>query len=181
MHTIFTIGHSTRAADELIALLAARDVGLLVDVRRFPGSRRHPQFNREALAVSLEAAGIRYRHEPALGGRREGRPDSANTGWRNASFRAYADHLSTPEVRAALDGLEADARVSPIAVMCAEAVPWRCHRQLIADALVARGRDVRHIVSEREPAPHELNGMARVAPDGSVSYPGPEPEQPELF
>lgn len=183
MSTIFTIGHSTREAEELVELLRSNGVELLVDVRRFPGSRRHPHFNGEALAVTLAEAGIRYRHEPAMGGRRSGsgRPDSPNTGWRNASFRAYADHLGSSEMAEALRRLEAEAAEAPVAIMCAEAVPWRCHRQLISDALTARGADVRHIVSDRPPAPHELNEMARVAVDGTVTYPGPEAEQTDLF
>ena len=182
MNTVFTIGHSTRAADELVALLRRNGVTLLVDVRRYPGSRRHPQFNREALAVTLADAGIAYRHEPDMGGRREGEAGagSPNEGWRNASFRAYADHLGSAAFLAAVERLEADAARGPVAIMCAEAVPWRCHRQLISDALVGRGRDVRHIISEAEPAPHALNPMARVA-GGRVTYPAPEPEQPELF
>lgn len=184
MHTIFTIGHSTRTAEELIGLLRRNGVGVLVDVRRYPGSRRHPQFNREALGRELEGAGIGYRHEESLGGRRgapAGADRSPNAGWRSASFRAYADHLATEEFRSALERVEAAAAASPVAIMCAEAVPWRCHRQLIADALVARGREVRHIVSASEPGPHELNAMARVGPDGLVTYPAEDPEQPELF
>ncbi len=181
MQTIFTIGHSTRPADEFLDLLRGRDVRLLVDVRRFPGSRRHPQFNGETLAATLAEAGIGYRHEPDLGGRRDGLADSPNTGWRNAGFRAYADHLANADFRSALARLLADAQTTVVAIMCAEAVPWRCHRQLIADALVAGGADVRHIISASEPQPHELNPMARVGPDGLLTYPGEEPEQRQLF
>lgn len=182
MHTVFTIGHSTRPADELVGLLHGNGVRLLVDVRRFPGSRRHPQYNREALARTLEGAGIGYRHEEDLGGRREGaRLDSPNGGWRNASFRAYADHLGTPAFAEAVARLLADAASGPVAIMCAEAVPWRCHRQLIADALVAGGAEVRHIVSGAEPALHELNAMAVVDDGGAVTYPVEAPEQPDLF
>ncbi len=179
---VFTIGHSTRTINELTDLLTRNGVQRLVDVRRFPGSRRHPHFNREALAGSLADAGIVYRHAPELGGRR-GAPDPAspNTGWRNASFRAYADHLGTPEFREALETLLEDAVRGPVAIMCAEAVPWRCHRQLISDALVARGHPVLHILSEAEPRPHELNEMARTDPEGGVTYPGAAPEQRELF
>ncbi len=179
---VFTIGHSTRSIEELIDLLARNGVKRLVDVRRFPGSRRHPHFNRESLSPSLAGAGIDYRHAPALGGRRGAAdPASPNTGWRNASFRAYADHLSTPEFRDALDAVLEDARQGPVAIMCAEAVPWRCHRQLISDALVARGVPVRHILSDAEPTPHELNEMAKGDEDGGVTYPGAAPEQRELF
>lgn len=179
---IYTIGHSTRAVNELVALLVRNEVRTLVDVRRYPGSRRHPQFNRESLAVSLAAAGIAYRHEPELGGRRgTPRHDSPNMGWRNTSFRAYADHLATAPSGDALDGLVDDAEEGPIALMCAEAVPWRCHRQLISDALTARGHTVRHILSEAEPRPHELNAMARIDDQGGVTYPDEEPTQRDLF
>lgn len=178
----YTIGHSTRAIDELIELLTSNGVRCLVDVRRYPGSRRHPQFNREPLSRSLEAAGIGYRHEEALGGRRgsaeEGTP---NTAWRNTSFRAYADHLSRPEFQAALDRTIEEARERPVALMCSEAVPWRCHRQLISDVLVARGYAVAHIISGAPPRPHALNDMAHVDDHGGVTYPGPEPPQQELF
>ncbi len=182
MTRLFTIGHSTRPVDELIELLERHRVRTLVDVRRFPGSRRHPQYNRDALARSLAGRGIRYRHAPGLGGRR-GRPDAAspNTGWRNASFRAYADHLATAEFRSALDQVLEDAAAAPVALMCAEAVPWRCHRQLIADALVVRGHAVRHITSGAEPAPHALNEMARPDGAGGLTYPGEPPAQRELF
>ena len=152
---------------------------LLVDVRRYPGSRRHPQFEREALARALEGAGIEYRHEPDLGGHRQPRADSPNTAWRNAAFRGYADHTATPEFQQALARLL--AAPPRTAVMCAEAVPWRCHRQLIADALVARGVDVRHILGPRRVEPHVLHGDARVAPDGRVAYPRSPRSQRSLF
>jgi uncharacterized protein (DUF488 family) len=173
---IFTIGHSTREADDFVGLLRHHRVDLLVDVRRYPGSRRHPHFNREALAERLAAAGIGYRHTPDLGGRRVGpgadRPDdSPNRGWRNASFRAYADYMATPPFRAALDQLLEDAARHTLAIMCAEAVPWRCHRNLISDALVARDVEVRHILSDDAPSRHELNPMARPDPEGTVTYP----------
>lgn len=178
----YTIGHSTRAIEELIDLLSSNGVRCLVDVRRYPGSRRHPQFNRDALARSLETAGIGYRHEPALGGRR-GTADerSPNTGWRNASFRAYADHLAHREFLAALDAVVDQARERAVALMCSEAVPWRCHRQLISDVLVARGYTVAHIISDAGPRRHELNDMARVDQRGVVTYPGPDPPQQEMF
>lgn len=181
MRTIFTVGHSTRDAAEFVDLLRGHGVRLVVDVRRFPGSRRHPQFNGEALARTLADAGIRYRHEPDMGGRREGLADSPNRGWRNASFRAYADHLASAEFRSALTRLRADAARTVVAIMCAEAVPWRCHRQLISDALVSGGAEVRHILSEADPRAHVLNPMARVGADGLLTYPGEEPEQRQLF
>jgi len=168
---IFTVGHSTRAQDELIAILREAGVGLLVDVRRFPGSRRHPQFGREALRAGLAAAGIAYRHEPDLGGRREPRPDSPNTAWRVAGFRGYADHMASAEFRAALERLIAPPD-TPTAVMCAEAVPWKCHRQLIADALAARGAEVVHLLGPGQRQIHVLNPNAVASPDGVVVYPG---------
>lgn len=180
---LFTVGHSTRSADEFVALLQAHGVRTLVDVRRFPGSRRHPWFNREILARTLEEAGIAYRHEEDLGGRR-GTPNAAspNAGWRNASFRAYADHTATPAFREALDRIldVPDPADAPMAVMCAEAVPWRCHRQLIADAAVARGREVRHILSVDRADPHVLNPMGRVV-DDVVVYPPEGAAQGDLF
>jgi uncharacterized protein (DUF488 family) len=167
---IFTVGHSTRPQDELIAILKDVGIELLVDVRRFPGSRRHPQFGKEALAAGLAAAGIAYRHEPDLGGRREPRPDSPNTAWRVAGFRGYADHMASPEFRAALERLIAAAE-TPAAVMCAEALPWKCHRQLIADALAARGLKVVHLLGLGQQETHVLNPNA-VASPGGVVYPG---------
>lgn len=185
---VHTIGHSTRSAQDFVDLLSRNGIDLLVDVRRYPGSRRHPHFNREALADTLAEAGIRYRHAPELGGRRPARDDakgdvaaSPNRGWRNDSFRAYADHMADPEWQAGLARLMEEAEAAAVAIMCAEAVPWRCHRQLISDALVARGVDVRHITSASEPAPHALNEMARVDGEGRVSYPGEEPDQRDLF
>lgn len=165
----FTIGHSTRTVEDLVALLREAEVPLLVDVRRFPGSRRNPQFGREALAAALEAAGIAYRHEPDLGGRRRPRPSSPNGAWRNEAFRGYADHMASPEFAAAIDRLLRSPGGS--AILCAEAVPWRCHRQLISDALVARGAEVRHILGPGRHDLHALHPDARVGPGGSVTYP----------
>jgi uncharacterized protein (DUF488 family) len=171
--TLFTIGHSTREADVFVALLHQHGVDFLVDVRRYPGSRRHPHFNREALADHLAAAGIGYRHAPELGGRRDPAPDSPNRGWRNASFRAYADYIATPPFLAALDRLLHDAQRHTVAIMCAEAVPWRCHRNLIADAIVSRDWVVRHILGhDADPTTHDLNPMARLEPDGTLIYRG---------
>jgi len=168
---IFTVGHSTRGQDELIAILKEAGVELLADVRRFPGSRRHPQFGKEALGAGLAAAGIGYRHEPDLGGRREARPDSPNTAWRVAAFRGYADHMASAEFRAALERLITQQE-TPTAVMCAEALPWKCHRQLIADALVARRVEVVHLLGPSERQIHVLNPNAAVGADGVVVYPG---------
>jgi uncharacterized protein (DUF488 family) len=169
--TIFTIGHSTRPIDLFIALLRAQGVTQLADVRTIPKSRRHPHFAQESLRDSLPAAGITYRHLPGLGGLRKPAADSANSGWRHAGFRGYADYMQTPAFAAALDELIEWAGGAPTAVMCAEAVWWQCHRQLIADALVARGIDVRHIMSEKAAALHTLTSFARLN-DQRVTYPG---------
>jgi uncharacterized protein (DUF488 family) len=143
-----------------------------VDVRRYPGSRRYPHFSRDALRGSLEAAGISYLHAPELGGRRAPHPDSPNTAWRSASFRGYADHMGSSEFLEWLERLIGWAPPGDTVIMCAEAVPWRCHRQLISDALIARGVEVLDIMDEKRADPHDLNPSARVAPDGSVTYPG---------
>jgi len=168
--TIFTIGHSTRSIDELVGLLRPNRIELLVDVRTVPGSRRLPQFNRPALERSLPAAGIRYLHLPELGGLRKPRPDSPNAGWRNSAFRGYADYMQEAGFHKALDRLIALADETTLAVMCAEAVPWRCHRSLIADALLVRGLSVRHIIDAQAPQLHELNPMA-VVNGGRITYP----------
>lgn len=181
MPTLHTVGHSTRSADELLALLAQHGIGLLVDVRRYPGSRRHPQFSRDALAQSLAEAGIEYAHEPDLGGRRAARPDSPHTAWRVVAFRGYADHMETPEFAAALERLIRRAEEKPTVILCAEAVPWRCHRRLISDALVAKGIEVRHILGPGRADRHELDPNARVEPGGRMVYSGPEPVQADLF
>ena len=173
MTTIYTIGHSTRPIGEFIALLRQHGVRAVADIRTIPKSRRNPQYHRDALAASLEEAGIVYCAIPALGGRRRARPDTVNTAWRNASFRGYADHMQTPEFAAGLDALLAIARDTPVAIMCAEAVPWRCHRSLVADALLVRGIAVVDILGPRSARPHTLTPWARV--DGTrVTYPGGE-------
>lgn len=169
---ILTVGHSTRTVEELIGLLRAHGVERLVDVRRFPGSRRHPQFGRETLESALGAAGISYAHEEALGGRRPVLAGSPNDAWRNRGFRGYADYMGTAGFAAALDRLIDGARKARTAIMCAEAVPWRCHRNLIADALTARGVEVRHILGEDRAEVHALNVHATVLPDGRLIYPG---------
>lgn len=174
---IFTIGHSTRALAELVELLNAHGVRTLADVRAFPGSRRYPHFNAENLAAALPPLGITYLPCPNLGGRRKPSPDSINTGWRNASFRAYADYMQTPQFAAALESLMEVARASPTAIMCSEAVPWRCHRSLIADALLVRGWQVLDIMSPTKAAEHKLTPFAKV--DGiRITYPA---EEAELF
>ncbi len=177
---LFTIGHSTRELDEFIELLRTHGIARIVDVRRYPGSRRYPHFGSDALRLSLRDAGIDYRHAPELGGRRRAAKDSPNRYWRNESFRAYADYMATPEFNAALERLKEDAAESPTAIMCAEAVPWRCHRNLISDAVAAAGIDVRHVIDAKPPQPHTLNEGARRAQDGTLVYPGAEDEQERL-
>lgn len=167
---MLTIGHSTRALSELIELLKAHSVTRLVDVRTIPRSARHPHFNREQLPEALAPHGIGYTHLPGLGGLRKPRPDSINIAWRNAGFRGFADYMQTNAFEEALDTLLEHARRESVAIMCAEAVPWRCHRSLIADALVARGIPVQHIMSASRVDPHRLSPHARVA-GGRVSYP----------
>lgn len=176
-----TVGHSTRTAEQLVELLREAGVRLLVDVRRYPGSRRHPQFSRDALATTLAESGIAYRHEPRLGGRRTARPGSPNTAWRSESFRAYADHIVSDEFQDALASIQRDAADRTVALMCAEAVPWRCHRQLIADVLVSRDVAVEHLIGPGQRRAHELNPAARVDAVGRVSYPAPAEPQRELF
>ena len=180
MHPVFTIGHSTRSIEEFIALLRESNIELLGDVRRFPGSRKYPQFNSGELNTALQAAGIGYLHEEALGGRRRSRPDSRHTALRNAQFRAYADHMESPEFRSALDRLEARARGQIQAVMCAEAVPWRCHRNLLADALLARGLELRHIVQSGKTNAHTLHKEAHIVDRDHVVY-APRVDQTSLL
>jgi uncharacterized protein (DUF488 family) len=169
--TVFTIGHSTRPIDQFIDWLTAHGVQRLVDVRTIPQSRHNPQFGREQLSASLEQAGMRYTHMPGLGGLRRPRKDSTNTGWRNASFRGYADYMQTREFQENLDRCIELAKQEKVALMCAEAVPWRCHRSLIADAMLARGIDVQEIASATEARPHALTPWARV--EGTkITYPG---------
>jgi uncharacterized protein (DUF488 family) len=167
---VWTIGHSTRSLADLIALLRARGITRVVDVRRFPRSRRHPQFDADALARDLPAAGLAYTPAPALGGFRRARPDSDNTGLPD-TFRGYADYMQTTEFAHHLDALIAAAAATPTAIMCAEAVPAHCHRSLIADALLARGVEVRHIVGPARADGHVLTAAARLTA-GHVSYPG---------
>jgi hypothetical protein len=159
---VLTIGHSTRTVEALIELLQAQGVTDLVDVRTIPRSRHNPQFNQDALAKALRRAGIGYTLLEALGGLRKARPDSPNAGWRNASFRGYADYMQTPEFEAGLQALIELAAGRRVAIMCAEAVPWRCHRSLIADALTVRGIPVAHIIDAGHTRPHSLTPFARV-------------------
>ena len=177
---VLTIGHSTLASEAFLARLLAQGVKRLVDVRTIPRSRHNPQFNSDALAEALHDAGIGYVHVPGLGGLRHARKDSLNTGWRNASFRGYADYMQTPEFEKNLARLIELAGREQIAIMCAEAVPWRCHRSMIADALAARGIAVEHIMTDTDRRPHALTPFARV--EGTrVTYPSPEPRQRSLI
>ncbi len=160
--TVFTIGHSTRPIDEFIEILRANGVRQVLDIRTIPKSRHNPQFNSDALAASLRAAHIRYVHLKELGGLRHARPDSINLGWRNAGFRGFADYMQTTEFAVALDQAIKLAKERPSTLMCAEAVPWRCHRSLVADAFVVRGIRVEEIVSSAKPKEHKLTPFAHV-------------------
>ena len=177
--TVSTLGHSTHPIEEFVRILQAHGIRRLVDVRTVPKSRYNPQFEREALARSLASAGIEYTHLPGLGGLRHARKDSINNGWRNASFRGYADYMQTPEFAQNLDRLLDIAAQAPTAIMCAEAVPWRCHRSLIADALTVRGIQVQEILSATKSQPHPLTPFARVEGQ-QVTYPG-QPVQTSLL
>jgi uncharacterized protein (DUF488 family) len=174
--TIWTIGHSTRTIEEFIALLKSHGIHRLVDVRTIPRSRHNPQFNTEALAASLVAAGLSYQHSARLGGLRKASKESINQGWRNTSFRGYADYMQTEEFQRAVEELMVESQLRPTTIMCAEAVPWRCHRSLIADALVVRRWEVRHIMSPTDAKPHQITSFASVL-DGAITYPKPVDSQ----
>ena len=167
---VLTIGHSSRSLAELIELLKENQAEGVEDVRTIPRSRSNPQFNREFLRRALETAGITYRHVPGLGGLRHARPGSPNMGWHNASFRGYADYMQTAEFAAALEALSERANGSRVALMCAEAVPWRCHRSLIADALSVRGFAIEHIIGHARTQPHVLTPWASVT-GSAIVYP----------
>jgi uncharacterized protein (DUF488 family) len=172
--TVFTIGHSTHPLAELVEMLAAHGVTTLADVRTIAKSRHNPQFMADALAVSMPANGIGYVRLEELGGLRHATKDTVNGGWRNASFRGYADYMQTPEFAAGIDHLLGLAGTHRTAIMCAEAVPWRCHRSLIGDALLVRGVQVLDIMSATSAKPHSMTRFAHV--DGrQITYP-PEPE-----
>ena len=176
-NVLYTIGHSTHSIGEFIALLNAHNVRHLVDVRSIPKSRHVPQFNTDALASSLSAASIAYTHLQALGGRRHSRKDSINTGWRNTSFRGYADYMSTPQFAEGLAALTQIASATATAIMCAEAVPWRCHRSLIADAMTLQGWQVRDILTKAPAAEHKLTPFLK-AVNGQPTYPDPNESNP---
>ena len=170
MDTIYTIGHSTRSIEQFLGLLQAHNIEELVDVRTVPQSRHNPQFGQEELAAALQQAGIGYMHLGKLGGLRQSSKDSVNLGWRNSSFRGFADYMATPEFQQGLDELKAIAEKKRVAIMCAEAVPWRCHRSLIADALTTQGWQVLHIQSKKTASPHEPTPFLKVQ-DGKLTYP----------
>ncbi len=174
--TLWTIGHSTRPIDEFLALLQAHHIEQLVDVRTVPRSRRNPQFDSLTLAASLAEHGLAYRHCAGLGGLRKARRDSPNAGWRNASFRGYADYMQTEPFESALEDLMVMGRTCRTVIMCAEAVPWRCHRSLIGDALVVPGWTVLDILTDKRAEPHALTGFAQIS-DGRLRYPAPTDER----
>ena len=168
---VLTVGHSTRPIAEFLDILKAHHVSQIVDVRAIPRSRTNPQFNREVLAESLAQAGVQYTHMPGLGGLRKAKADSTNNAWRNASFRGFADYMQTPEFEKNIEELLILARQERIAVMCAEAVHWRCHRSLIADAVTVRGVPIEHIIDRSSRKPHKITSFARTS-DACISYPG---------
>jgi uncharacterized protein (DUF488 family) len=175
---VFTVGHSTRPAVELVELLRAYGIRTLVDIRTVPRSRTNPQYNTDTLEGTLAEVGLRYVHLPRLGGLRKARKDSPNGAWRNASFRGYADYMATEEFARGMEELRALTEDGPVALMCAEAVPWRCHRSLVADALYARGVEARHISSPTRAPEHRLTPFAELH-GRQVLYPGtPEASAP---
>lgn len=179
-HTLWTIGHSTRGWDDFVALLRGARIDCLVDVRRFAGSRRNPQYSPLAMTPALQAAGIEYRPLPELGGRRAPHADSPNGAWRVAAFRGYADYMATPEFKLARERLMQLATARRSAVMCAEAVWWRCHRRLIADDFTVRGWQVLHVMAPGKVQPHPLNPAACMI-DGVLHYPAETGPQEALF
>lgn len=170
MARLYTIGHSTHELPRFLELLTTNGIEAVVDIRSLPRSHRNPQFNYESLPAELTRAGIAYRHEPRLGGLRHGQKDSPNTGSHNASFRGFADYMQTDDFRDAIEGLIAEAKAKRVAIMCAEALPWRCHRSLVADALTVRGIEVDHIHSNGHPKRHTITPFAR-AHGVMISYP----------
>lgn len=169
---VLTIGHSTRSSEEFLEILKAFHVTRLVDIRTVPRSRTNPQFNPDELAVFLEDNDIAWQHMSDLGGLRKPKKDSINSAWRNDSFRGYADYMQTPEFESAINELIALTEKDTVAIMCAEAVPWRCHRSMVADALVARGFKVDNIMSKTKADPHKLRPFAQVTDQKLVYYPG---------
>ena len=177
--TVYTVGHSTLSLDEFVELLRSYGIERLVDVRTIPRSRHNPQFNRDTLGKFLRNRNIGYRHLKELGGLRHARADSLNTGWHNASFRGFADYMQTPEFAAAVAKLVELAKEKATAIMCAEAVPWRCHRSLIGDALIVRGLNVMDIYTPKSSKPHAITTMAKIH-GTRVTYPAPAEEKSPL-
>ncbi|NLT35403.1 MAG: DUF488 domain-containing protein [Gaiellales bacterium] len=175
--TVYTVGHSTRPLDDFVALLRGFGVQRVVDVRTIPHSRHNPQFDRRTLATALRNRRFSYRHLRGLGGLRHARADSPNLGWRNLSFRGFADYMQTQAFAEALEALIALAEERPTVIMCAEAVPWRCHRYLIADALLVRGLPVAHLMAPGVARAHSLHPLA-VVHEGLITYPAPPNEEP---
>ena len=173
---LFTVGHSTRSVPELVELLRAFEISVVVDIRTIPRSRHNPQFAEDALRASLRARRLRYVHLPELGGLRRARKDSPNAAWRNASFRGYADYMQTDAFELGLEKLRALAVEARVVLMCAEAVPWRCHRSLVADVLTARGSRVEHLINPKRSNPHRLTSFAKVE-GGQVKYPPSGPQR----
>lgn len=171
---IYAIGHSTRPIDEFISLLSANGVKRLCDIRTIAKSGHNPQFCGALLADSLKRANISYMHLYELGGLRKTVKNSINLGWKNLSFRGYADYMQTPEFHAALNDLMEIAVISPVAIMCAEAVPWRCHRSLVSDALTVEGWDVFHIINKSKPGKHRMTKFHKIDANGHVFYPSAE-------
>ena len=168
--TIFTIGHSTHSIEEFVEMLKAHDIRLVADVRTIPKSRHNPQYNSDTLAAALHERAIGYEHMPGLGGLRHAKKDSVNTAWENASFRGFADYMQTEDFNLSLNALIETARKQPTAIMCAEAVPWRCHRSLIADALLAREFIVMDIMSKTSTKEHMITAFAEVR-GLTITYP----------
>ncbi len=168
---VWTVGHSTRSIEEFKQILISHQIQTLVDVRTLPGSRRYPHFNKPELSQSLESIKVEYVHMPQLGGRRKSRPDSTNTAWNNASFRGYADHMETSEFQKGIEGLLSLAGKKRTAVMCAEALWWRCHRSLISDFLKSNGIRVMHIINGKKTEEHPYTPVARIV-NGRLSYAG---------
>jgi len=178
METVSTIGHSNRTIEEFIALLNQNGIACLLDIRTVPKSRHNPQFGQDRLPGALAAADIEYRYLAGLGGLRRPRPDSPNGGWRNASFRGYADYMQTDAFAKNVDTVVALAEDRRCALMCAEAVPWRCHRSLVADALLVRGIAVEEIIGPQKPRPHQLTSFAKVE-GARITYPSDSQLQQE--
>lgn len=177
---LYTLGHSNRGLEEFLEILLHHRITQLVDIRTLPGSRSYPHFDKERLSVALADVDVSYLHIPELGGRRRPRPDSVNTGWRHPAFRGYADHMQTPPFRGAVERLAELARARPTVIMCSEAVPWRCHRSLVGDAMLVRGFEVIDLISRTSARPHKLTGWARVH-GLDVEYPAQEGAAPDAL